>query len=227
MKKLLFIVFLTILNLSAYEINFNKNFSKSVTPDLLTTYINVIVEKKSERDVNLEIEKFNNYIKDNDLVKFKDGRYTLSPRYNYVNNKQKFLGYSGNLHYKVETKNAKNINEFVSELINIKERINSDDVKLNISNINWEIGEELYNKSLDDLRFEVVSWVNSYAVDLSSKLGKFCEVSKININSVNRGNVYYARDAVLATSMKASAEIAPSNADENININPNFVLECK
>lgn len=227
MKKLILIFCSILLNLSAYELNFNKNFSKSVSPDKLATYINVIVEKKVEREVNFEIEKFNDFIKENDLVKFKDGRYTLSPRYTYTNNKQKFIGYVGNLNYKIETQNAKNINNFISQLIDIKDRINSDDVKLNISNINWEISEELYDLSFEDLRFEAIKWASEYAKELSKKISKNCEILKININSVNRNNIYYARDSIVASSMKLSADVTPANTDENITINPNFMMECK
>lgn len=227
MRKIILIFCLILLNLNAYEINFNKNFSKNVSPDKLVTYVSVIVEKKLEREVNLEIEKFNDFIKENDLVKFKDGRYTLSPKYTYTNNKQKFVGYIGNLNYKIETQNAKNINSFISQLIDIKERINSEDLKLNISNINWEISEELNNKSFDDLRLEAIKWANEYSKELSNKVQKNCEISKININSVNRNNIYYARDGIVASSMKTSADVTPANTDENISINPNFLLECK
>ena len=55
-------IFLPILAFS-YEINFNKSFSKVVNPDLLTTNINISVEKKDEKSVNIEIEKFNTFLK--------------------------------------------------------------------------------------------------------------------------------------------------------------------
>ena len=45
-------IFLPILAFS-YEINFNKSFSKVVNPDLLTTNINISVEKKDEKSVNI------------------------------------------------------------------------------------------------------------------------------------------------------------------------------
>lgn len=49
MKKLLAVsILLPILSFS-YEINFNKSFSKVVNPDLLTTNINISVEKKEKK----------------------------------------------------------------------------------------------------------------------------------------------------------------------------------
>ena len=59
-KLLTVAILLPILSFS-YEINFNKSFSKVVNPDLLTTNINISVEKKMKKSVNIEVEKFNNF----------------------------------------------------------------------------------------------------------------------------------------------------------------------
>ena len=62
MKKLLAVAILLPILSFSYEINFNKSFSKVVNPDLLTTNINISVEKKDEKSVNIEVEKFNNFL---------------------------------------------------------------------------------------------------------------------------------------------------------------------
>lgn len=226
MKKILLGFILVCSSLFSFEVNFNKSFSKVVSPDLLTTFVTVNVEKKDERAINNEIEKFNDFIKDTDLIKAKDGRYTLSPKYKYINNKQVFVAYVGSLRYKVESSNATNINSFIDELISIKNRIDSSDIKLNISNVTWQIGDELYNKSVDDLRFDIISWIENYSNVLSRKISKNCVVSKININSYNRPNIHYGREVALA-SAKVVSDVTPANSDEEITLNPNFVLECK
>ena len=86
MKKLLPLLFLPLLSFS-YELNFNKTFSKVVNPDLLNTYINISVEKKDELKVNTEIEKFNDFVKNNKSVTLKNGSFTLSPKYKYYDKK--------------------------------------------------------------------------------------------------------------------------------------------
>ena len=48
MKKLLAVAILLPILSFSYEINFNKSFSKVVNPDLLTTNINISVEKKDD-----------------------------------------------------------------------------------------------------------------------------------------------------------------------------------
>lgn len=227
MKKLLPILLLPILSFS-YEINFNKNFSKVVNPDLLNTYINISVEKNDESKVNTEIEKFNTFIKSNKSITLKNGSFTLSPKYKYYDNKQEFVGYVGSLRYTAESADAKKLNNFMDELILIKDKTKSEDVKLNISNVSWKISDELQNKSYDELRLESITWLESYAKTLSVKLSKSCEIKTINVNESQNGNIMYARaEMAYSTKAKMAADVAPINSEQNIMINPNFTLECK
>ena len=227
MKKLLPLLLLPILSFS-YEINFNKSFSKVVNPDLLNTYININVEKKDESKVNIEIEKFNDFMKNNKSITLKNGSFTLSPKYKYYDNKQEFVGYVGNLRYTAESTDAKKLNSFMDELISIKDSTKSEDVKLNISNVTWKISDELQNKSYDELRLESITWLESYSKTLSTKLSKSCEIKTINVNESQNGNIMYARaEMAYSSKAKVAADVAPINSEQNININPNFTLECK
>ena len=227
MKKLLPLLLLPILSFS-YEINFNKSFSKVVNPDLLNTYININVEKKDESKVNIEIEKFNDFMKNNKSITLKNGSFTLSPKYKYYENKQEFVGYVGSLRYTAESTDAKKLNSFMDELISIKDSTKSEDVKLNISNVSWKISDELQNKSYDELRLESITWLESYSKTLSTKLSKSCEIKTINVNESQNGNIMYARaEMAYSSKAKVAADVAPINSEQNININPNFILECK
>ena len=227
MKRLLPLLLLPILSFS-YEINFNKSFSKVVNPDLLNTYININVEKKDESKVNIEIEKFNDFMKNNKSITLKNGSFTLSPKYKYYENKQEFVGYVGSLRYTAESTDAKKLNSFMDELISIKDSTKSEDVKLNISNVSWKISDELQNKSYDELRLESITWLESYSKTLSTKLSKSCEIKTINVNESQNGNIMYARaEMAYSSKAKVAADVAPINSEQNININPNFTLECK
>ena len=212
----------------SYGLNFNKGFSKVVNPDLLTTSIDVSIQKKDENAVNIEIEKFNNFIKKTTNVTLKNGSFTLSPKYKYYDNKQEFIGYIGNIRYSAESKDAKELNTFMDKLISIKDSIKSDDVKLNISNVAWNISDDLQNKSFDDLRLDAIHWIEAYSKSLSISISKNCEVTKINISETNTGNIAYARSEMLYSTMsKKVADVVPMNSEQNITISPNFVLECK
>ena len=77
MKKLLAVAILLPILSFSYEINFNKSFSKVVNPDLLTTNINISVEKKDEKSVNIEVEKFNNFLKNTKNITIKNTNYNI------------------------------------------------------------------------------------------------------------------------------------------------------
>lgn len=230
MKKILAtVIFLPILAFS-YEINFNKSFSKVVNPDLLTTNINISVEKKDEKSVNIEIEKFNTFLKNTKNITIKNTNYNLTPKYDYENNKSIFKGFIANTRFQAESKEAKEINDFLDDLLALKDSFKSDDIKVNISNLSWEISENLQNKNIDELRIDVLLWIGNYTKELSNKIGKKCEVKNVNINE--DFNYPTFKNRVMSSSLdmvnkSESINISPINTEEIIKINTNFVLDCK
>ena len=211
--------------LFSYEVSFNKKFTKSVTPDLLSTYINVTIENESEKFINKHIEKFNEYIENNNLIEKNQGSFTLSPKYNYFKNTQKFVGYVGSLRYTIKSKNAKNLNEFINDLIDIENKFAKDNVKLRISNVSWTTSTKLYDESLDILRIEAMTWIETYAQSLKNVLSKNCIVKIININKVY--NQFLRTTNMESYSSKKVSNVAPVNSNQEIRIEPNFIMECK
>jgi len=229
MKKL-FLLFLLPITLLSYEISFNKKFSKSVSGDLLTTYVNISVEDKNETIINQKIEEFNKYIKNYNKINKKNGNFTLSPKYKYSKNTQKFVGYVGNLRYKIESRNAKNLNEFINTLITIKEKNESKSTKLSFSNISWRLSKNLSASSIDELRISAITWIEAYSNSLTTTLSKDCNVKKINIDNVMQQygrNYRMAESSLGLVSSKKVSNVTPINSNQEITINPNFVLECK
>ena len=230
MKKLLAVAILLPILSFSYEINFNKSFSKVVNPDLLTTNINISVEKKDEKSVNIEVEKFNNFLKNTKNITIKNTNYNLTPKYDYENNKSIFKGFIANTRFLVESKEANEINDFLSNLMALKDSFKSDDIKVNISNLSWETSEYLQNKSIDELRVDVLLWIGNYTKELSNKIGKKCEVKNVNINEDFNYPTFKNRMMSSTLDMVNKSEsinIAPINTEEIITINTNCVLDCK
>lgn len=220
-----FMALLLPISLFSYEVSFNKKFIKLVTPDLLTTYINISIENESEKFINNHIEEFNKYIKDNNSVEKNHGSFTLSPKYKYFKNTQEFIGYVGNLKYTIKSKNAKNLNEFINDLIDIETKFRRANIKLRISNVSWTTSTKLYDKSVDSLRIEAMTWIETYAQTLKSILSKECIVKNININKSS--NQFLRASNMESFSSKRVSNVAPVNSSQEIKIESNFVLECK
>ena len=224
--KVLFLIALLLpISVFSYEISFNKRFTKLVTPDVLSTYVNINIENESEDFINKHIEKFNKYIKGNKTVQKKDGKFTLSPKYKYFKNTQKFMGYIGTLRYVIKSENAKDLNKFIDDLINLENTFDRDNVKLMISSVSWNTSIELYDNSLDELRIDAIKWIDTYAQSLKNSLSKDCVVRNITINESNHQFLRAVNKE--SYSSKSVADIAPVNSSQEIHIEPKYLLECK
>lgn len=227
MKKKLLIttLLLPILGFS-YELNFSKSFSKVLNSDLLSTSVNISIENKDEKVVNSQIEKYNKFIKENKTVSIKNSNYNLSPQYEYVKDKRNLKGYVGDSRFTVQSKDAQKINTFLNEIVSLKANDKASDLKLDISNLAWEISEELQNQSYDDLRLESLIWIETYAKELSSKIAKKCEVKNVNILDSNEH--FQAKTRMVSMAMDSiNSDITPLNSEQNTSINTNFILDCK
>lgn len=227
MNKILKIACISLLPIVgfSYELNFSKEFKETINPDLLTTNISISIENKDENKINKDIEVFNNFIKNTKLVEIKRGSYSLNPKYKYYKDRQEFIGYSGYLNYSVESKMAKPLNQVINKIIDLKESKQS--VKLNISNITWEISDVKESKSFDNLRLEAIKWVNTYSSTLSKKLHTKCNVKAININGYNPPIRSYSNGMALTKSSRMAYDVSPVKKEQDISINPYFSLECK
>ena len=223
MKRILLSTLIAIPSLLfSYELDFNKSFSKSIQNDKLNTNINVVIDSKEIEYINEKIEFFQDFISDDTLVTKKNGNYSLLPQYIYVNKKQKFVGYRGSLQYTIETPKYENINQFVSQLNSIKENMNTKQVKVSISNLQWIVSKELYEKNIDEMRIESIKWLKEYI----PKLDANCNIKSI---SLNRNNNYSSRRYMNSAMMESvkSLNITPSQTKQSITLNANYKIECK
>jgi uncharacterized protein YggE len=222
MKKLT--LFLLPLSLVAFEVNFNKEFSKELMPDTLSTDLIVRIDSDNEKDISNRLAFFNEKIKLNKEVEKKLGNYTIRPNYKYSsNNTPKITGYIGELRYKINSVKAKSINQFISSVNELKE---SRDTSITVSGLSWKVKNSTYNVALDILRLEAINWAQTYAKNLSEDLHKKCTVKHVNINTYNRPR--YARTEMAYDSMAKNASVpVPQANHQKISINPNYKLECK
>ncbi len=214
------LLFLLPIGLFSYELNFNKKFSKNISSNILISHINITIEDKEEEYINETIGIFNEYIEDNEDVIKKNGNFNLLPKYKYYDRKQHFVGYVGSLMYNIESINATSINKFINELLAIKNKFNTDKIKINISNTTWNISQKLYEDTLDSLRLDAITWIKFYSSNLSTQ----CRVKRIDIN--NRGDNKMPRP-MNRNIMSSRAEITPIQSEKQISINPSYTLECK
>jgi len=209
--------------LLSYELEFSKSFSKDIQNDTLNTNITIQIDSKEVAFINEKIEFFQDFINDDLTVTKKNGNYNLMPQYSYHNNKQKFIGYRGSLHYIIETPKYEDLNKFVDDINSIKNNMNSKKVKLSVSNLRWVVSTELYEKNIDAMRIESIKWIKNYI----QKIDDGCSIKNITINKNYRNNYTqrYSKSVMMENS--SSRNITPSQTKQSIVLNTNYKLQCK
>lgn len=207
----------------SFEMEFNKKFYHELPHDILSTYLTVTIDDDSEIKVSDRLEVFNQKIKSFDKVERKLGTFNIRPKYRHASNTPRIIGYTGELRYKINSRKAKFMDEFVSEIASLKE---NRDTTVGVSNLSWSVREDTYNVTLDLLRLEAINWAKTYVKNLSKDLNRDCEIKNIQINQSN--NIGFARSEAFNSSSISSSKLAvPEANQEKIVINPRYKVECK
>lgn len=208
----------------SFELEFNKKFYHELPHDTLSTFVTVTIEDDSELIVSERLEVFNQKIKSFDKVERKLGTFNIRPKYRHSSNTPKIVGYLGELRYKVNSRKARFMDEFITEITLLKK---NRDTNVSVNNLSWSVKEDTYNVTLDLLRLEAINWSESYRKTLSSDVNKDCKVKKININNSQfqryNGKVAYANTAI---STKKTLPVPEAN-QEKITLEARYIMECK
>lgn len=206
----------------SFELEFNKKFYHELPHDILSTYVTVTIDDDSEIKVSDRLEVFNQKIKSFDIVERKLGTFNIRPKYRHASNTPKIIAYTGELRYKINSRKAKYMDEFISEMASLKK---NRDTTVAVSNLSWSVREEAYNVTLDLLRLEAINWAQTYAKNLSKDLNKECEIKNIQISQTN--SFGFIAKAINNTSISNKSLAVPEANQEKIVINPRYKVECK
>ncbi len=215
--KVISILILFSLSLSAVNIKFSKQFEFELKPNILQAEISISVMQSSEKKVSMLLGEFSNFINSEKEIDKKGGNYNIYPEYNYENNKRYKSDYIGTINYNISSKSSEKLNLFLTKLY---EKKTDNRTNINTNSLIWIVSEELNVGQIDKLRLDAILWSDVYAKELSVSLSKVCEVVKISFGNI--GNLYPAP----MREMKSSAPI-PIQELQKTTINPTFELECK
>ncbi|PLY07292.1 MAG: hypothetical protein C0625_06685 [Arcobacter sp.] len=223
MKLLKLFLLLPIVAFS-FEIEFSKKFSQVLPHDTLRAYITVTIIDDDEITVAERLEVFNEKIKTYDKVERKLASFTIRPKYKHSSNTPRVSGYVGVLRYEANSHKARYMDEFISELTSLKK---NRDTSVSVNNLSWSVREDTYNIILDLLRLKSITWAERYAKNLSNDLGKDCSLKKIIVNTTGQFIENNNREIYTVTQIKNKSIPLHETNQEEIKINPKYILECK
>ncbi len=201
------------------ELKFDKEFYHEVSFDILSTLISIKIEDDTELIVNDRLEVFNKKIKSFDKVEKELKIFNIRPEYRHSSNTPKIIGYIGELSYQINSYKARYMDEFITEITNLKK---NRDTTISVSEPSWKVKEDTYNVAFDLLRLQAINWIENYATNLSKNINKTCEVKKIDINK----HITYEHFTVSNKKVYASVS-ATIPTKKRVAIKPIFLVECK
>lgn len=205
---------------NAFTITFSKTFSTEIKPDTLQTSIHINVKDDSEKEVAEQLARYSSFIERDETIIKKGGSYNIYPEYRYEDNKRYKNNYMGSISYTFSASDPKILNTFLSSLYDIKQSQQTD---ISTNSISWIISKKQQNGVDDSLRLEAITWANSYANELSTKLSKSCKLKHVNFGTTNH---YYPAPVMREMSDKAAIP-TPIQDNKPLQISPTFEMECK
>ena len=168
MKKYLFL--LLPFSLYSSEINFSKTFTKQVPSDMISNQFDILVSRDNSDDITTIFEKYIDIFKTNELISIK---LQDNIKANYNTNI-----YNGKLSYKVKTYSFEKLNDFVKELLYLKDEKN---LTLNIQTAKSILSEKLKEQTFQSLRIKAINYGNIYQNRLTNDIRKSCLTKDIKI----------------------------------------------
>ena len=171
MKK--YLLFLLPLSLLSAEIHFTKTFKAEVASDMISDNIVIKTSRDNSDDIVTIFEKYNDLFKTSKLIYTKQ-KEQITPNYNTNI-------YSGNLSYTIKSYSFEKINDFIKELLYLKDEKN---LTIIIEEPKYILSTKLQEEITHKLRVKAINFSKTYVNKLSNDLNKQCELKDVKIQDV-------------------------------------------
>ncbi len=171
MKK--YLLFLLPLSLLSAEIHFTKTFKAEVDSDMISDNIVIKTSRDNSDDIVTIFEKYNDLFKTSKLIYTKQ-KEQIMPNYNTNI-------YSGNLSYNIKSYSFENLNDFIKDLLYLKDEKN---LTITIQEPKYILSTKLQEEITHKLRVKAINFSKTYVNKLSNDLNKQCELKDVKIQDV-------------------------------------------
>lgn len=180
--KPLFIAILPLIASAQMSITTNEQVSAMLTPDVLQGSLSF---EEQNKNANVIKEHLNAIVAEVKRVDPKSehcrgGGYHISPRYNYKDQKQEFIGYSGSLYFGCEFSQIEEYNTLIAKIDKVTER----SVRKTEGELSWGVSEKHQRATQKELRTTLLQTAKQQAVDFSKVTVLSCNVSMVNFGGI-------------------------------------------
>lgn len=187
------------------NITTNEQVSQSLKPDVLQG--NLSFEEQSKNAATIK-EHLNTIVA---TVKGFDpggefcqgGGYHLSPRYSYKDQKQEFIGYSGNLSFGCEFKTIEEYNALIAKI----DKVSAPSVRKSEGALAWGVSEKTQKRVKQSLRVELLRSAKAQADEFSKETGRECFVESVNFGGVTQPHPVMMKAMMMSDSVATESPI--------------------
>ena len=207
-------------------VTLNESVSTEVKPDRMRTDISF--EERSKNDQAIR-HHFNTLVKtvkryNKEGLECRGGSYRISPQYSWSNNRQKFMGYQGNVSFTCEFEDVGRFNALSSELDLTAKAF--ENVKRRQGTLNWIVSDALSIKMREALELRLIRRLERKGEHLSDAMRKSCALKSIDFRTANRP---VPLPGVMAEGMAKAASVPieqPIQSDETLTVGAKASYEC-
>lgn len=222
MKKitLITVLFLPLWANGAVSITANEQVSRSMRPDVLQGRLHFEEQSKNTDTIKTHLNAIVSGVKrfDPNGELCQGGGYDLTPRYNYKDQRQEFIGYSGSLNFGCEFKTIEEYNALIAKI----DKVSASSIRKSEGALSWGVSEKKQKTVQQELRLELLRSAKAQADTFSKETGLECIVE-----SVNFGGVAQPRPVMMKAMMADSvATESPILRDEESSLDATVSYSC-
>jgi uncharacterized protein YggE len=212
MKKITLIaaLFFPFLANAAMSITTNEQVSQSLKSDVLQGNLSFEEQSKNSHTIKehlnaivAEVKKF-----DPKGEFCQGGGYHLFPRYNYKDQKQEFIGYSGNLNFGCEFKTIEEYNALLAKI----DKVSVPSVRKSEGALSWGVSEKTHKAVKQSLRLELLRTAKAQSEAFSKETGWECSVESVNFGGVAQPRPMMMKAVMMADSAPTESPIRRDEA---------------
>jgi len=189
---------------SAMNITTTEQVSQSLNPDVLQGSLSFEEQSKNSNTIkehlNLIVAAVKGFDPKGEFCQ--GGSYHLSPRYSYKEQKQEFIGYSGNLNFGCEFKAIEEYNALIAKI----DKVSAPSVRKSEGALSWGVSEKTQTTAKQSLRLELLRSAKVQADAFSKETGMECVVESVNFGGAAQPRPFMMK-AMMADSVATESPI--------------------
>lgn len=163
------------------SITANEKVSAMLSPNVLRGSFGFEEQGKDANTIKEDLNAIVAEVKRTDPKgRCRGGEYNLSPRYSYKDQKQEFIGYSGNLNFTCAFAGIDQYNAVSSAI----DAVSAPSVRKNQGELAWGVSAAQEREVQNKLRLEMLRRADGQAKAFSVETGMACEVASVNFGEL-------------------------------------------